>query len=265
MVSAAVFAALDCVPCGMYRFDFQLARSFIVHSHREAFVAGNERLSYRDLTHMALGIIAKLEEQCPDQRLVAVVNRGDGATYAALLACWFSGRGYVPLEADDPPARIEEILEQSGANAVLDSSNLPLPGLPTDALVMTTAGLRVVGMFDVVANPTAIAYVLFTSGSTGVPKAVPIRFSNLNALFAALDGEGFGHSPHDRWLQMARLSFDLSILSFVPRWLSGGTLCLPSKEGPKYLAIFQLIEAEQLTVLPMVPSVLKLLRPFTAS
>lgn len=249
----------------MPAFVQQLHKALSAGDLRDALVVGSERWSFEVLSKKIAAIHEQLQQHAAAQTRIALVNRADAQTYAALLACWFSGRAYVPIEPTLPDGRIAEIIAQAGLTCVLDSTPYLAEGALASLKQLDSSAASDAQLTLPVIDPDAEAYILFTSGSTGKPKGVPITFGNLNALVVALQQQAFDFGPTDRWLQMASLSFDLSILSLLPCWLNGGCLCVPvSEDQPKYLSILELIEREQLTVLPMVPTVLKLLRPFSA-
>jgi amino acid adenylation domain-containing protein len=76
----------------------------------------------------------------------------------------------------------------------------------------------------------AIAYLLFTSGSTGVPKGVKVAHRNVTA-FVSYMAELYGITEHDRFSQMFQLTFDLSVFDMFVCWERGACLCCPTAKG----------------------------------
>ena len=74
-----------------------------------------------------------------------------------------------------------------------------------------------------------LAYILFTSGSTGNPKGVPIRNSELEAFLKAVKPM-VDVQPDDRFSQTFDLTFDLSVHDLFVCWENGATLVVPSEK-----------------------------------
>ncbi len=77
-------------------------------------------------------------------------------------------------------------------------------------------------------DPEGIAYLLFTSGSTGVPKGVMVAHSNVNAFLDAMS-ERYAVQPEDRLSQTFELTFDLSVFDLFLAWECGARVCIPTQ------------------------------------
>ncbi|MFJ8917451.1 amino acid adenylation domain-containing protein [Amycolatopsis sp. NPDC102389] len=133
---------------------------------------------------------------------------------AALLAVWRAGAGYLPLDTEQPVARLAQLAGEAGLRFVLTRGNAePVASEVADAV----PGLRVVSAdrtdgvpFEaVLPDGDALAYVLYTSGSTGRPKGVEISHANLHA-FVRSRGLCPGMTRDDAMLALAPLAFDVS-------------------------------------------------------
>ena len=171
-------------------------------------------------------------------------------SYAAILGCWITGNGYVPINFNFPQSRTQEILSQTNMKYCIGCSKsieevLPLKGFS----------------LDIVKGDKA--YLIFTSGTTGVPKGVPITQNNLEA-FAThyLNHNSIKFTSKDKFLQSYELTFDVSIFCFLMPFLTGGTLVLPYKRKSKQLGLFKTITDFKVTVVSFVPSVIRLTLDF---
>lgn len=194
---------------------------------------------------------------------IGLAANNDIETYASIIALWLDGYNYVPLHPHWPLERCSSIIEQVGIELVLDSSQ---NSRYTDVRVINT----VVGNTDPSCNLTPkklvgdnnLAYILFTSGSTGVPKGVPILRKNLAAFTKSFWDIGFEISSDDRCLQCFDLTFDLSVTSYLMPLLVGACCYTVPDTSIKYLYIYQLMDEHQLTFTLMAPSTIRYLQPY---
>jgi amino acid adenylation domain-containing protein len=113
-----------------------------------------------------------------------------------------------------------------------------------------------------VVDDEELVYILFTSGTTGKPKGVPITRGNLAGFVAAFNAFQIDISENDRCLQMFELTFDLSVMSYFIPMLNGACIYTIPKDSIKYLCVYELLEEHKLTIALMVPSILQNLRPY---
>ena len=106
------------------------------------------------------------------------------------------------------------------------------------------------------------AYILFTSGTTGLPKGVPITVKNLEAFVDNIDKMGIKVTDEDRFLQVFDLTFDLSIFSYLIPLLSGACIYTIPKVPFKYMLAVQLIEDKAITHVTTVPSFINYIEPY---
>jgi acyl-coenzyme A synthetase/AMP-(fatty) acid ligase len=161
--------------------------------------------------------------------------------YPAILACWITGNGYLPINFYFPKIRILEIQNLVKWSLLIDSSTI----CKKKEKVEVIHGEK--------------AYLLFTSGTTGKPKGVPINQVNLEA-FAGhyLNHKVIKFTSKDKFLQSYELTFDVSVFCFLTPFLIGATLVLPCEKKAKQLAIFKAIEDHNVTVTSFVPSIIRL-------
>jgi amino acid adenylation domain-containing protein len=184
---------------------------------------------------------------------------------AALLAVLQTGAAYVPLDPAFPPERLRFMLRDSRAAIVVTDSGLrDLVSTDTDARVVcldTEAGA--IGTADRVepglARADALAYVLYTSGSTGQPKGVEITHGALANFLLSMQREP-GLTPADRLLSVTTLSFDIAGLEIYLPLVTGARVVLATRDeatDPARLAA--LIEAQSATVLQATPATWRML------
>ncbi|MFZ1616241.1 MAG: amino acid adenylation domain-containing protein, partial [Flavobacteriales bacterium] len=230
------------------------------HGHRNAFRIGPTFHSYTELNEAVDRIRAQIR-QLPFEPVMALMAHDHLLTYAGIIALWAEGRAYVPLSPGSPHVRNLDVLAQSGARTVLSSGETaPLDGavlVRTDLLPSTEEHLPPLSV-----SGGTIAYLLFTSGTTGRPKGVPISRDAVAAFVDAFERMGFNVVPEDRCLQMFELTFDLSVMSYLIPLLKGACVYPVPKEEIKYTYIHELLEDQSITVALMVPSILNFLRPY---
>jgi amino acid adenylation domain-containing protein len=201
---------------------------------RMALTGETVRLSYAELDARVDALASALTEAglAPGDR-AAVTSDGSAEAVLALAAAMRAGACAVPLDAASPDARRAEALRDAGCRLVVS------PGLTA------TGGVAPAG-----ARPDAPAYAIFTSGSSGRPKAVVVGHAAAARHAAAAAGL-FGLTPDDRVLQFASLSFDVAQEEIWPTWLAGGTLVTRPREVPHAEALGRLVAEYGITVLQL--------------
>ncbi|GIG93139.1 non-ribosomal peptide synthetase [Plantactinospora endophytica] len=192
-----------------------------------AVTDASRTLTYARLDDVASRLARRLREAGvgPDV-VVAVAGSRSSRVLAALLGVLKAGGAYLPLDPAYPAARLAHMLRDSGARILLAEPGIAVPhvdGVRTmpladdgDASEGAAADKPVPGP-----APSDLAYVMYTSGTTGVPNGVMVEHRALaNHAHAAVDAFGLG--PTDRVLQFAPLSFDVSVEEIFPTWCAGG-------------------------------------------
>ena len=218
--------------------------------------------SYKDFAQEISNIRVSLKKNTKKNELnIGLVTNNDVQTYASIIALWLEGKAYVPLNPDFPIERNASIIQQADILTILDSSdNITFNGhqtILTKKLPQTEINLTPENV-----SGDSLGYILFTSGTTGTPKGVPITFDNLYALSEAFWKLNYTYSNTDKCLQMFELTFDFSVMAYLFPLLKGACIYTIPKDEIKYSYIFELMEDHELTILPMVPSILHYLRPY---
>lgn len=236
-----------------------------------ALVFSDQTTTYAELLALVQGIRDWIDSEVPiDERRIAVHATQDTFTYAAILAILASGRAYVPLNPRNPAQRNGSCLTQADVATLFQS------GAETEIsewVLERRLPVKIVNLRMISSNPsqrlptpvheTDMAYMLFTSGSTGNPKGVPIYHGNLRRFMKAFLSEtGFDFRQTDRFLQMFDLTFDLSIMCFAVPLALGAACYVVTGSGVGFLDVAKTLQRGKISVALMVPSVLSFLESY---
>lgn len=238
------------------------------HPDAVAVADGAVTLTYRELADKAGRVAAWLSAHTASG-FVGVAMARSADLIAVLLGVLRAGRAYVPLDPGSPIGRALQIVEQfDDLPVIADPGALPDVPLrtrvtPEEVLHSTTAGSA--ERIGLPVGPDDPAYVIFTSGSSGVPKGVTVTHHNVMRLFAATR-ERFDLSAVDTWCMFHSYAFDFSVWEVFGALLHGGRLTIVPDVIARSPADFAEHLAEyEVTVLNQTPSafgqLLKVLTP----
>ena len=258
-----------------------LLQSGAKFAQRPALWCRNQLLTYAQMFGAAKMLAGTMTERFgigPGSR-VAILSDRTSTAYTGIVGSLLSGAAYVPLNPRFPVERNRTMVQRSGASVVICGERyrerlpdlfqelFPVPAvlLPESEqrcgsgreLVKSEIDIRLPENYVVASKPDDNAYILFTSGSTGVPKAVPISNRNvLRYLRSASELSEVG--PDDRSIQLVDLTFDLSVHDMFMTWLNGA--CLYSVPENGSLLSVRFVQENEVTCWLSVPSTAALLK-----
>jgi D-alanine--poly(phosphoribitol) ligase subunit 1 len=229
-----------------------------------ALVIEDVHYTYAQLGRKIGGIQSILSKN-KDER-IGIVADSSIETYASILATLASGKTYVILHPSYPESRNLRIAELAGLQTILYTGDFKHDAFSEKDIKMIDAATlgeqNILELQYNITNADTNAYIMFTSGSTGDPKGVPITRANLNAFYRAYNDLGWALDEHDRMLQMFELTFDLSVVSLLHPLTLGACIYPVGYRDVKHLKVFDLLETYELTFAAITPSLLQLLSPY---
>lgn len=186
----------------------------IVDSYPEniAVIEDDRTLTFSELDKMVDAIASKF--YCRQPKSVGIVMHHGAEQIAAMLAVLRSGAFYVPAEPSLPQERIDYMMQTAGVDFIIND-NYCKHLKPADKEMTDRS------------EPDGLAYVLYTSGTSGKPKGVSVENLSVVNYCEAFEAE-FKTGPGDVMLQYSVCSFDIFVEEVYTTLLNGAALCIPS-------------------------------------
>ncbi len=196
-----------------------------------AVVKGDRETSYGELGNMISGISSELRKSGMQKKdNVAIFMKHSSEAVAAILSVLNLGGSYVPIDYAQPEKRVNHIIEQADIHYVL-TDDKEYRGLEEDVKVIVCDALESDATVEY--NPVDlddVAYIIFTSGTTGIPKGVEITHRAANNTILAIN-EQFHPEGKPVVLGLSKLNFDLSVYDIFGILAMGGTLVYPDEKS----------------------------------
>lgn len=246
---------------------FESARK---HPEKLALVADGRNYSYRELLDRVVAVASWLASGETPRRVGILGSRSAEACIGILAAAWV-GAAYVPISLKQPEFGIVGLLKRSGLDALIAdrtgsqmlSSRVLESAPPRILAVPGTAGRGGIDYFDelrtaaqqvepLMASPETIAYILYTSGSTGIPKGVMLPSKAVRHLLNVMEAD-YPLRPEDRIAETTDITFDLSVYNMFAAWGAGASLhVIPTAQA---MAPAKFVQQHEITTWLSVPSI----------
>lgn len=252
--------------------DSMFLKAAAAYPEKEAVVAADCRMTYKELKERAFYIAEKLQElKVEKEELVAVLMDKGWEQMVSVYGILFTGAAYLPLDAGNPKERLISILKDSNTRIVLVQEQILLKNQwlrEWQCVVVdrSESSKRDFGeRLDVRHNADSLAYVIYTSGTTGQPKGVMI--DHKGAVNTILDIKyRYGVNSKDKLLALSNLNFDLSVYDIFGILGAGGTLVIPDNNRMKDPGHWiELMNQERITVWNSVPAFMQMLMEYGQS
>lgn len=238
-----------------------IERRVAVSPGKVAVVARDRDLTYGELTARANSIARRLLDEGLDaEEPVAVLMERRADLVAALMGVWRAGGAYVPIDPEDPPKRVRQLMEQSGCGRLLGDKRLTArlelqSDAPAPIDIQAIDFGASAALPSIPSDGARLAYLLFTSGSTGAPKAAEIEHRSVSNLLLDMRRR-LRIVESDRYLAASTVAFDISVAELFLPLISGASLLLRDRKDlldPRRLA--EDIRENGVTILQTGPAV----------
>lgn len=211
-----------------------LQQIFRAHPNEVALIDQDEKITYRELETAGLALAAHLQSEGVGYgEFVGLYFNSGSQAVIAMLGVLFAGAAYVPLDPKNPSSRLSQIIKESGLKIILHgATKLPeeIQGVVSWDVNATTNGVYE----PLTRGAKNIAYLMYTSGSTGIPKGVMVEDQAILRLVWGLPEEIRKGSC--TVLQAGSLAFDAATFEIFTPLLMGGTIVMARELTPDRLS-----------------------------
>jgi len=257
--------------------DKLIGLNLATRAHQAAVSGWDLSLTHSELDTLTTTLAEHLvsEYTFSPNTLIPFCFEKSGWAIVVMIGIMKAGAAFVPLDAKHPVDRLSQIVQRLHTPLIICSeknahmsrslagdSNISHMVIGPTSMAAIKRTISKGGLKnDSARSPSDLAYCLFTSGSTGMPKGVLMQHQSLCSS-AIMHGRAFGYNSQSRSIQFASYAFDACIAEIFTTLIMGGCVCVPSeaqKMDPDQLTRF--IEKEKTNIAFFTPSFLALMVP----
>ncbi|MES2661739.1 MAG: amino acid adenylation domain-containing protein, partial [Pseudomonadota bacterium] len=240
--------------------------------HQHSVISGESRLTRQIMMEEVASIVSSLQQQgLKTGDAIGVMMERDTHQVALLIACWNLGLTYVPLDSKFPNQRLQKMIavipqgvlkvvvsNEIQAKRVETLETLKAVNTPKSESILIQTLIHSESIYEIKPLPIAdsvLAYLMFTSGSTGQPKAVQISRANVKVFLEALSHSLQLLNENNRFAAITRIGFDIHVLELWWPLISGAELhWMPDAINQDPMQLVQYIRAKKITHMQATPS-----------
>ncbi|HEY9116149.1 MAG TPA: amino acid adenylation domain-containing protein [Bacteroidales bacterium] len=229
-----------------------------------AVVFKNQKLTYKELNQKANRLARKIEKQIQNESpLIGILMNRSHELPVTILAILKLGKAYLPLDPQYPEERIKYMIEDSSTSLLIANEvhrdiveKLAINSVFIESIAEELENESPENL-DKFISPASLAYVMYTSGTTGKPNGVEIPQIGINRLVFGNDYFPFG--PSHTFLQLAPITFDASTFEIWGALLHGSKLVIYPEKVPSFIELKTVIQTNKITCLWLTASLFNLI------
>lgn len=213
------------------------------NSNKIAMISGYMNYTYEQLHNMILHISKHIRLINEDKVIVKMESSME--YWITVMAILKEGKTFIPIDINVPEERIQYISKNAETSAIIDRNKL--------GVFLDNQEMEDTSQIQTQNGKVDIAYILFTSGTTGNPKGVMIATESLLNLTEWF-GKKYQIDNKIRILQLANISFDVSIEEYFGILLNGGCVVIPDRKCKNNPVVFEeYINRYKINIVQMIP------------
>lgn len=221
-----------------------------------AYKIDNNMLTYKELWEKSLEYSDYLKRQ--DNQPIIIYGDKSIDFIISIISCILANRTYIPISKNIPTERIKSIIDITNSSLLLTNDIIEIDNISKHSL----DELKQYKNNKIYENNNKIAYIINTSGSTGIPKGVPISYNNLNNFINWISSlYPLKQYQNINVLNQAHFNFDLSVADLYYSLCNGHTLISINNIENDYKQIFETLKEIDLCVITPTFAKLLLINP----